>query len=84
MDSVHICGYFYSDYRLRGYLVFPGEFACINRVALADLQPVVTIILAIPLLNEVPSSLQVIGSLLTLARSHIINYAYQQKNAALP
>lgn len=48
-----------------------------------NLQPVVTIILAIPLLNEVPSTLQVIGSLLTLGGVYIINYAHQQNNAAL-
>ena len=48
-----------------------------------NLQPVVTIILAIPLLNEVPSSLQLIGSLLTLGGVYIINYAYQQKNTDL-
>ena len=44
-----------------------------------NLQPVATIILAILLLNEVPSSLQVTGSLLTLGGVHIINYACQQK-----
>jgi len=48
-----------------------------------NLQPVVTIILAISLLNETPSALQVIGSLLTLGGVYIINYAYQQKNADL-
>ena len=48
-----------------------------------NLQPVVTIILAIPLLNEIPSFLQVIGSLLTLGGVSIINYAHQQKNADL-
>lgn len=49
-----------------------------------NLQPVITIILAIPLLNEAPSTLQVIGSLLTLGGIYMINYAYQQKNADLP
>lgn len=49
-----------------------------------NLQPVITIILAIPLLNEAPSTLQVIGSLLTLGGIYLINYAYQQKNAGLP
>lgn len=49
-----------------------------------NLQPVVTIVLAIPLLNEVPSPLQVIGSLLTLGGVYLINYAYQQKKADLP
>jgi drug/metabolite transporter (DMT)-like permease len=49
-----------------------------------NLQPVVTIILAIPLLNEIPSPLQGIGSLLTLGGVYIINYAHQQKNADLP
>jgi drug/metabolite transporter (DMT)-like permease len=48
-----------------------------------NLQPVVTIILAIPLLNEVPSSLQVLGSLLTLGGVYIINYAHQQKKTDL-
>ena len=47
-----------------------------------NLQPVVTIILAIPLLNEIPSGLQVIGSLLTLGGVYILNYAYQQQKAA--
>jgi drug/metabolite transporter (DMT)-like permease len=49
-----------------------------------NLQPVVTIILAIPLLNEIPSTLQVIGSLLTLGGVYMINYAYQQKDPDLP
>jgi drug/metabolite transporter (DMT)-like permease len=49
-----------------------------------NLQPVITIILAVPLLNEAPSTLQVIGSLLTLGGVYMINYAYQQKNADLP
>jgi drug/metabolite transporter (DMT)-like permease len=49
-----------------------------------NLQPVVTIILAIPLLNEIPSPLQIVGSLLTLAGVYIINYAHQQKNVDLP
>jgi drug/metabolite transporter (DMT)-like permease len=48
-----------------------------------NLQPVVTIILAIPLLNEIPSSLQIIGILLTLGGVYIINYAHQQKQEAL-
>jgi drug/metabolite transporter (DMT)-like permease len=48
-----------------------------------NLQPVVTIILAIPLLNEMPSSLQIIGILLTLGGVYIINYAHQQKQATL-
>lgn len=48
-----------------------------------NLQPVVTIILAIPLLNEFPGTLQVLGSLLTLGGVYIINYAHQQKSADL-
>ena len=48
-----------------------------------NLQPVVAIILAIPLLNEFPAELQVLGSLLTLAGVYMINYAHQQKIAAL-
>jgi drug/metabolite transporter (DMT)-like permease len=49
-----------------------------------NMQPVVTIILAIPLLNEIPSTLQVIGSLLTLGGIYVINRAHQQKTADLP
>ena len=49
-----------------------------------NLQPVVTIILAIPLLNEVPSTLQIIGSLFIIGGVYIINYAHQQKDAYLP
>lgn len=49
-----------------------------------NIQPVVTIILAIPLLNEVPSALQVMGSVLTLGGIYMINYAHQQKKADLP
>ncbi|HLO32368.1 MAG TPA: DMT family transporter [Anaerolineales bacterium] len=49
-----------------------------------NMQPVMTIIFAIPLLNEVPSALQVMGSLLTLGGIYMINYAHQQKNADLP
>ena len=45
-----------------------------------NLQPVVTIILAIPLLNEIPSNLQVLGILLTLGGVYIINYAHRQKD----
>jgi drug/metabolite transporter (DMT)-like permease len=48
------------------------------------MQPVGTITLAIPLLNEVPSTLQIVGSALTLGGIYIINYAYQQKNAISP
>jgi drug/metabolite transporter (DMT)-like permease len=49
-----------------------------------NLQPVVTIILAIPLLNEIPSILQIGGSLLTLGGVYIINYAHQHKDTNLP
>jgi drug/metabolite transporter (DMT)-like permease len=49
-----------------------------------NMQPVVTIILAIPLLNEIPSTLQIIGSLLTLGGIYVINRAHQQKTADLP
>jgi drug/metabolite transporter (DMT)-like permease len=45
-----------------------------------NLQPVVTIVLAIPLLREVPSALQVMGSLLTLGGIYMINYVHQQKS----
>lgn len=44
-----------------------------------NLQPVVSIILAIPLLNEFPSRLQVLGSALILGGVYVINYIYQQK-----
>ena len=47
-----------------------------------NLQPVVIIILAIPLLNKIPSGLQVMGSLLTLGGVYIPDYAYQQQKAA--
>jgi drug/metabolite transporter (DMT)-like permease len=47
---------------------------------LLNLQPVVTIILAIPFLNEVPSALQVIGSVFALGRVYLINYVYPRKN----
>jgi len=46
-----------------------------------NLQPVVTIILAIPLLNELPGILQVLGSLLTLGGVYVINYAHQQRKS---
>jgi drug/metabolite transporter (DMT)-like permease len=49
-----------------------------------NLQPVVTIILAIPFFNEVPSTLQVTGSVFTLGGVCLINYVYQQKDAHLP
>jgi drug/metabolite transporter (DMT)-like permease len=49
-----------------------------------NLQPVVTIILAIPMLNEIPSPVQALGSLLTLGGVYIINYAHQQRKADLP
>jgi drug/metabolite transporter (DMT)-like permease len=48
-----------------------------------NLQPVVTIILAIPLLNEFPGTLQVLGSLLTLGGVYVINYAHQQRSVDL-
>ncbi len=44
-----------------------------------NLQPVITIILAIPLLNEIPNFIQILGCLLALGGIYIINYAYQQK-----
>jgi drug/metabolite transporter (DMT)-like permease len=49
-----------------------------------NIQPVVTIILAIPLLNEIPSTLQILGSVLTLGGVYFINYVYQQKNIQMP
>jgi drug/metabolite transporter (DMT)-like permease len=45
-----------------------------------NLQPVITIILAIPLLNEIPNSIQIFGCLLTLGGIYLINYSHQQKN----
>ena len=49
-----------------------------------NLQPVVSIILAIPLLNEVPSLMQVFGSALILGGVYIINYIYRKKSVLLP
>ncbi len=49
-----------------------------------NLQPVVTIILAISFLNEIPSPLQVTGTIFTLAGVYMINYAHQRKDADLP
>ena len=45
-----------------------------------NLQPVLTIILAIPLLNEIPNIIQIAGCLLALGGIYIINYSHQQKN----
>jgi drug/metabolite transporter (DMT)-like permease len=45
-----------------------------------NLQPVATIVLAIPFLNELPSTLQIIGSVLILGGVYMINTAYQQKS----
>jgi drug/metabolite transporter (DMT)-like permease len=42
------------------------------------LQPVVTAILAIPLLNEIPNGWQVIGGLIALTGIYIINYTHQR------
>lgn len=44
-----------------------------------NLQPVITIILAIPLLNEIPSFIQISGCLLALGGVYLINNSYQQK-----
>ena len=44
-----------------------------------NLQPVVTFVLAIPLLNEIPNSIQIFGCLLALSGIYLINYSYQQK-----
>ena len=49
-----------------------------------NIQPVVSIILAIPLLYEVPSLIQVFGSALILAGVYVINHAYQQKSTSIP
>ena len=49
-----------------------------------NLQPVVSIILAIPLLSEVPSLMQVFGSALILGGVYIINYIYRKKSVPLP
>jgi drug/metabolite transporter (DMT)-like permease len=46
-----------------------------------NLQPVITIILAIPLLNETPNFIQILGCLLALGGIYLINYAYQQNIA---
>lgn len=45
-----------------------------------NLQPVVSIILAIPLLSEVPNLMQMIGSALILGGVYIINYVYRKKS----
>lgn len=44
-----------------------------------NLQPVITIILAIPLLKEIPSFIQISGCLLALGGVYLINNSYQQK-----
>ena len=61
-----IIGYMAISYSL-GNLPAPVVSPSLN------LQPVVTIILAIPFLNEVPSTYQVIGRLLTLGGVYLIN-----------
>jgi len=83
VDSVPICRHFTQ---IIGYMAISYSLGNLPASVVSpslNLQPVVTIILAIPLLNEVPSSLQLIGSLLTLGGVYIINYAYQQKNTDL-
>ena len=49
-----------------------------------NLQPVVSIILAIPLLNEIPGLMQVFGSALILGGVYVINYVYRQKRVPVP
>lgn len=48
-----------------------------------NLQPVATIILGIPLLNEIPSAVQALGRLLILGGVYVINYAHQQRKSDL-
>jgi drug/metabolite transporter (DMT)-like permease len=45
-----------------------------------NLQPVLTILWAIPLLNEIPTSVQVLGCLLALGGVYFINHAYRRNN----
>jgi drug/metabolite transporter (DMT)-like permease len=42
------------------------------------LQPVVTAILAIPLLNETPNAWQVIGGLIALSGIYIVNHSHHR------
>lgn len=44
-----------------------------------NLQPVLTILLAIPLLQELPTSIETVGCLLALAGVYLINHSYQQR-----
>ncbi len=48
-----------------------------------NLQPVLTIIWAIPLLHEIPNSVQILGCLFALSGVYLINNAYQQKNVQI-
>jgi len=44
-----------------------------------NLQPVLTILLAIPLLKELPNSVQTLGCMLVLGGVYLINHSYRQK-----
>jgi len=47
-----------------------------------NLQPVLTILLAIPLLKELPSAIQTLGCLIVLGGVYLINHSYRQRAAS--
>ena len=49
-----------------------------------NLQPVLTILLAIPLLKELPNAIQALGCMLVLGGVYLINHSYSQRLASAP
>ncbi len=49
-----------------------------------NLQPVLTILLAIPLLKELPNAVQTLGCMIVLGGVYLINHSYQQRVASAP
>ena len=49
-----------------------------------NLQPVLTILLAIPLLKELPNAVQALGCMFVLGGVYLINHSYRERMAAAP
>jgi drug/metabolite transporter (DMT)-like permease len=47
-------------------------------------QPILTAILAIPLLNEIPSTIQWIGGGIALAGIYLVNQSHRQNQQEIP
>jgi len=71
-----LIGYFSMTYAL-GHL--PAAVVSPTMIG----QPIVTAILAIPLLGEIPTALQVVGGVIALAGIYVVNQAHNRTNSAI-